>query len=90
MGIFQSPPSVRHAPGMGLGGTVGGGGGGVGGHFSECVSYLQECTYNGTIFWVPTPFGPWGVAKRSIIIKSQLRSQFQRFFQIKFCVSFHI
>ena len=48
------------------------------GHISECVSYLQECTYNGTIL-DPRPMGPWGVAKRSIIIKSQLVSQFQRF-----------
>ena len=33
---------------------------------------------NGTIFWAP-PLGPWGGAKRSNIIKSELQSQFQRF-----------
>ena len=33
---------------------------------------------NGTIFW-PPPLGPWGGAKRSNIIKSELQSQFQRF-----------
>ena len=62
--------------------------GGVGGHFSECVSYLQECTCNGTIFWVPAPLGPWGVAKRLIIIKSQLLSQFQRFLKSNFVCFF--
>ena len=36
-------------------------------------------TCTGAIFWVPTPLGPWGGAKRSNIIKSELQSQFQRF-----------
>ena len=31
---------------------------------------------NSTIFWVPAP---WGGAKRSNIIKTELQSQFQRF-----------
>ena len=43
-------------------------------------------TCNGTIFWVPTPLGPWGWAKRSNIIKSQLLSQFQRFLNQTLCV----
>ena len=32
------------------------------------------------IFFGPRPLGPWGGAKRSNIIKFQLQSQFQRFF----------
>ena len=28
-------------------------------------------------FWGPCPLGPWGWAKRSNIIKSELQSQFQ-------------
>ena len=43
-------------------------------------------TCNGTIFWVPAPLGPWGGAKRSNIIKSQLLSQFQRFLNQTLCV----
>ena len=38
-----------------------------------------DCTYmNGTCNG-PRLFGPWGGAKRSNIIKSQLKSQLQRF-----------
>ena len=37
-------------------------------------------TCNCTLFWVPVPLGHWGEAKRTNIIKSQLLSQFQRFF----------
>ena len=29
------------------------------GHISECVSYLQECTYNGTIFGSPPHGAFW-------------------------------
>ena len=36
-------------------------------------------TCTGAIFFCPRPLGPWGGAKRSNIIKSQLQSQFQRF-----------
>ena len=43
-------------------------------------------TCNGTIFWVLVPLGPWGGAKRSNIIKSQLLSQFQRFLNQTLCV----
>ena len=32
----------------------------------------------------PRPLGPWGGAKRSNIIKSELQSQFQRFFKPNF------
>ena len=39
-------------------------------------------------FLGPRPMGPWGVAKRSIIIKSQLVSQFQRFLKSNFVCLF--
>ena len=45
---------------------------------------------NGTcitaIFWVPTALGPWGGTKRSNIIKSELQSQFQRFYNQTLCI----
>ena len=45
---------------------------------------------NGTcttaIFWGPHPLGPWGGAKRSNIIKSELQSQFQRFLNQTLCI----
>ena len=37
-------------------------------------------------FFRPYPLGPWGGAKRSNIIKSQLQSQFQRFINQTLCV----
>ena len=40
-------------------------------------------------FW-PRPLGPWGGAKRSNIIKFQLQSQFQRFFNQTLCVFSHM
>ena len=43
-------------------------------------------TCNGTIFGVPAPLGPWGGAKRSNIIKSQLLSRFQSFLNQTLCV----
>ena len=43
-------------------------------------------TCTGTIFWVPAPLGPWGGAKRSNIIKSELQSQFQRFLNQTLCI----
>ena len=43
-------------------------------------------TCNGTVFFVPVPLGPWEWAKRSIIIKSQLLSQFQSFLNQTLCV----
>ena len=44
-----------------------------------CVSYLHEWHMQRHNFFRPYPLGPWGGAKRSNIIKSQLQSQFQRF-----------
>ena len=43
-------------------------------------------TCNGTIFGVPAPLGPWGGAKKSSIIPSQLLSQFQSFKNQTLCV----
>ena len=43
-------------------------------------------TCNGTILLVLARLGPWGGAKRSNIIKSQLLSQFQRFLIQTLCV----
>ena len=89
---YQTGFSFRHlghAPGMGLGGSVG-----VGWsknffppnstRFGVRVTYMNG-TCNGTIFWSPPPF-PWGGAKRSNIIKTQLQSQFQRFLNYILCV----
>ena len=82
---------LGHAPGVGLGGTVGGWGIQKlffpnSTRFGVCVTYMNG-TCNGTSFWVPASWvGPWGGAKRSNIIKSQLQSQFQRFFIKTLCV----
>ena len=80
---YQTGFSFRrlgHAPGVGLGGTVGG----WGSKFTKfnqiwCVSYLNEWHMQWHNFLGPRLLGPWGGAKRSNIIKSQLLSQFQRF-----------
>ena len=41
----------------------------------------------GAIFWVPAPWGlAWEGAKRSNIIKSELKSQFQRFLNQTLCI----
>ena len=46
---------------------------------------------NGTIFLgPPPPLGPWGGAKRSNIIKSELQSQFQRFLNQTFRIFSHM
>ena len=37
-------------------------------------------------FWGPRPLGPWGGAKRSNIIESELQSQFQRFLNQTLCI----
>ena len=71
-----------------------GGGGGLGGvnfFFSKfnqiwCVSYLHEWHMNRHHFLGSRPLGPWGVAKRSNIIKSELQSQFQRFLNQTLCI----
>ena len=44
-----------------------------------CVSNLHQWHMQQHNFFGPHPLGPWGGAKRSNIIKSQLQSQFQRF-----------
>ena len=83
---YQTGFSFRrlgHAPGVGLGGTVGVGGSKF--FFSPkfnqiwCVSYLHEWHVQQHNFLGPRLLGPWGGAKRSNIIKSHLQSQFQRF-----------
>ena len=69
---------------VGFGGTV------VEKHFPKFnhiwfVSYLHEWHINGTIF-DPAPLGPWGGAKMSNIIRSQLQSRFRRFLNQTVCV----
>ena len=44
-----------------------------------CVNFLHEWHMQQHKFLGPRLLGPWGRAKRSNIIKSQLQSQFQRF-----------
>ena len=75
--------SLGHALGVGLGGTVGGWGGQKKffPKFNQiwCVSFLHEWHTHRRHVFGPRPLGPWGGAKRSNIIKSELQSQFQRF-----------
>ena len=52
-----------------------------------CVSCLQEWHMHRHHFLGPRPLGPWGGAKRSNIIKSELQSQFQRFLNQTLCIS---
>ena len=88
---------LGHALAVGLGGTVGswgGGGGGWGGSnffftkFNQiwCVSLFNELHTHWHHFLGPRPLGPWGGAKRSKIIKSELQSQFQRFLNQTLCI----
>ena len=84
---------LGHAPGVGLGGTVGGCG--VKKIFPKfnqiwCVSYLHEWHMQRHHFLGPRPLGPWGGAKRSNIIKSELQSQFQRFLNQTLCIFSHM
>ena len=85
---------LGHAPGVGLGGTVGGCG--VKKNFFPkfnqiwCVSYLHEWHMQRHHFLGPRPLGPWGGAKRSNIIKSELQSQFQRFLNQTLCIFSHM
>ena len=51
-----------------------------------CVNYLHEWHMQQHNFLGPHLLGPWGGAKRSNIIKSQLQSQFQRFLNKTLCV----
>ena len=69
---------LGHAPGVGLRGTVGGLGVKIFfiSKFNQiwCVSYLHEWHMHRRHFLGPHPLGPWGGAKRSNIIKSELQS----------------
>ena len=81
---------LGHAPGVGLRGTVG-----VGEvkkffsknstRFGVWVTYMNG-TCNGIFLGVPAPLGPWGGAKRSNVINSELQSQFQRFLNQTLCI----
>ena len=85
---------LGHAPGVGLGGTVGGCGVKKKSFpkFNQiwCVSYLHECHMQKHHFLGPRPLEPWGGAKRSNIIKSELQSQFQRFLNQTLCIVSHM
>ena len=50
------------------------------------VCYLHEWHMQIHNILRPRPLGPWGRAKSSNIIKSQLQRQFQRFFNQALCV----
>ena len=50
------------------------------------MSYIHEWHMQQHNFLGPRHLGPWGGAKRSIIIKSKLQSQFQRFLNQSLCV----
>ena len=53
-----------------------------------CVSFLRERHIHRRHFLGPRSLGPWGGAKRANIIKSELKSQFQRFFKPNFVYLF--
>ena len=55
-----------------------------------CVSYLHEWHMQRHHFLGPRPLGPWGGAKRSNFIKSELHSQFQRFLNQTLCIFSHM
>ena len=50
------------------------------------MSYLHEWHMQRHNFFGPHPLGPWGGAKRSNTIKSQLQSPFQRFLKQTLCI----
>ena len=84
-------PCLGHAPGFGLGGTVGGVESSKKFFFQKfnqiwCVSNLHQWHMQQHNFFGPHPLGPVGGAKRSNIIKSQSQSQFQRFCNQTLCV----
>ena len=54
------------------------------------VSYLHEWHMQWHHFLGPRPLGPWGGAKKSNIIKSELQSQFQRFLNQTLCIFSHM
>ena len=66
---------LGHAPGVGLGGTIGGLGSKIVFFFFQ-IQPVLVCELH---FFGPRLLGPWGGAKRSNTTKSQLQSQFQRF-----------
>ena len=79
-GILQSPPSVSPSRYLLLN------------HWTKsnqiwCVGCSHEWCMQRHIFFGPTP---WGGAKRSNIIKFQLQSQFERFFNQTLCVFSHM
>ena len=51
-----------------------------------CASYLHEWHMHRRHFLGPRPLGPWGGVKRSNIIKSELKCQFQRFLNQTLCI----
>ena len=55
-----------------------------------CVSYLHEWHMQRHHFLGPRPLGPWGGAKRSNIMKSEIQSQFQRFLNQTLCIFSHM
>ena len=79
---------LGHAPGVGLRGTVGGLGVIFFFKFNQiwCVSCLHEWHMHRHHFLGPRPQGPWGGAKTSNIIKSEIQSQFQRFLNQTLCI----
>ena len=79
---------LGHAPGMGLGVTVGGWGQFFFLKFNQswCVSYLHEWHMQQHYFLGLMPPGALGRGQRSNIIKSQLLSQFQIFLNQALCV----
>ena len=86
-GIFHSAALVMHQ-GWDLGVTLGLWGQFFFLKFNQiwCVSYLHEWHMHRHNFLGSRPLGPWGGAKRSNIIKSELQSQFQRFLNQTLCV----
>ena len=50
------------------------------------MSLFHEWHTHWRHFLGPRPLGPWGGAKRSNIIKSELQSQFQRFLNQTLCI----
>ena len=54
------------------------------------VSYLHEWHMQRHHFLGPRPLGPWGGAKRSNIIKSELQSRFQRSLNQTLCIFSHM
>ena len=80
---------LGHAPGVGLGGTVGGWvvkkkNSGI--QPDLVCEYLHQWHMQWHNVFGPHPLGPWGGAKRSNIIISQSQSQFQRFLSQTLCV----